>query len=54
MRRDYLIELSDAVIAIKQANGRVKLNQIFRPAAAGAASGSFWGLLIGFIALFVA
>ena len=49
LQKDYLIELSDAVIAIKQPNGRVKLNQIFHPAAAGAASGSFWGLLIGFI-----
>ena len=49
MQKDYLIELGDAVIAIKQPNGRVKLNQIFHPAATGAASGSFWGLLIGFI-----
>jgi uncharacterized membrane protein len=49
LQKDYLIELGDAVIAIKQPNGRVKLNQIFHPAAAGAATGSFWGLLIGFI-----
>ena len=49
MQKDYLIELGDAVIAIKQPNGRVKLNQIFHPAAAGAACGSFWGLMIGFI-----
>ena len=26
MQKDYLIELGDAVIAIKQPNGRVKLN----------------------------
>jgi uncharacterized membrane protein len=51
MQKDYLIELGDAVIAIKQPNGRVKLNQILHPAAAGAASGSFWGLLIGFISM---
>ena len=31
MQKDYLIELGDAVIAIKQPNGRVKLNQIFIP-----------------------
>lgn len=49
LQKDYLIELGDAVIAIKQQNGRVKLNQLFHPTAAGAASGSFWGLLIGFI-----
>jgi uncharacterized membrane protein len=51
LQKDYLIELGDAVIAIKQPNGRVKLNQIFHPAAAGAASGSFWGLLIGILFL---
>jgi uncharacterized membrane protein len=49
MQKDYLIELGDAVIAVKQPNGRVKLNQLFHPAAAGAAGGSFWGLLIGLI-----
>src|SRR6187200_3146129 len=49
MQKEYLIELGDAVIAVKQPNGRVKLNQLFHPAAAGAATGSFWGLLIGLI-----
>src|SRR6516225_890835 len=49
MQKEYLIELADAVIAVKQPNGRVKLNQLFHPAAAGAATGSFWGLLIGLI-----
>jgi len=49
LQKEYLIELEDAVIAVKQPNGRVKLNQIFHPAAAGAASGSFWGLLIGML-----
>jgi len=51
MQSEYLIEMEDAVIAVKQANGRVKLNQIFHPAAAGAAYGGFWGLLVGFIFL---
>src|SRR6516165_2791995 len=49
MQQEYLIELADAVIAVKQPDGTVKLNQLFHPAAAGAASGSFWGLLIGLI-----
>lgn len=49
LQKEYLIELEDAVIAVKQPNGRVKLNQLFHPAAAGAASGSFWGLLIGLL-----
>src|SRR5215475_1431881 len=51
MQKEYLIELSDAVIAVKQANGRVKLNQLFNPTASGAVSGTFWGALIGFIFL---
>ena len=48
MQREYLIELGDAVIAVKQPNGRVKLNQLFHPTAGGATFGAFWGLLIGF------
>jgi uncharacterized membrane protein len=49
MQDQYLIELEDAVIAIKQPNGRIKLNQLYHPAAAGAAYGSLWGLLVGLI-----
>src|SRR5437667_12530363 len=51
MQKDYLIELGDAVIAVKQPNGRVKLNQLFHPTATGAVSGTFWGTLIGLIFL---
>ena len=51
MQKDYLIELGDAVIAVKQPNGKVKLNQIFHPTAAGAVSGTFWGMLIGWLFL---
>jgi hypothetical protein len=51
MQKEYLIELEDAVIAIKQPSGRIKLNQLFHPAAAGAAYGSLWGLLVGMIFL---
>jgi uncharacterized membrane protein len=51
MQKEYLIELGDAVIAVKQPNGRVKLNQLFNPTASGAASGTFWGALIGMIFL---
>jgi uncharacterized membrane protein len=46
-----LIELGDAVIAVKHPNGHVKLNQLFNPTASGAASGTFWGALIGMIFL---
>jgi uncharacterized membrane protein len=51
MQTEYLIELGDAVIAIKQPNGEVKLNQLFHPTRTGALSGAFWGLLIGTIFL---
>ncbi len=51
MQREYLIVVSDAVIATRDENGRVKLNQLMHPAAAGAVSGAFWGMLIGWIFL---
>jgi len=51
MQQEYLIQLGDAVIAVKQPNGGVKLNQLFHPTAAGAATGAFWGTLIGMIFL---
>src|SRR5215813_176054 len=51
MQNEYLIEIADAVIAVKQPNGRVKLNQLFNPTATGAVSGTFWGALIGLIFL---
>jgi uncharacterized membrane protein len=49
MQKEYLIELGDAVIAVKDAQGRVKLNQLFHTTASGAVSGAFWGTLIGLV-----
>jgi uncharacterized membrane protein len=49
MQKEYLIELGDAVIAVKDAQGRLKLNQLINTTAAGAVSGTFWGTLIGLI-----
>jgi uncharacterized membrane protein len=51
LQKDYLIELGDAAIAVKQPNGRIKLNQLYNPTAIGAASGTLWGTLIGMIFL---
>jgi uncharacterized membrane protein len=51
LQREYLIKLGDAVIATKTESGKVKLNQIVNTTAAGAVSGSFWGLLIGVVFL---
>ena len=47
LRKEYLIKFNDAVIAVKTEAGPVKLNQLVNTTAVGAASGSFWGLLIG-------
>jgi uncharacterized membrane protein len=51
MQKEYLIEIEDAVIATREDHGRVKLNQLLRPAASGALSGAFWGMLIGWLFL---
>ena len=51
LQKEYLITLSDAVIAVKTEAGAVKLNQLVNTTAVGAASGSFWGLLIGVLFL---
>lgn len=51
LQREYLIELGDAVVAVKTTEGQIKLNQMINMTAAGAASGGLWGTLIGFIFL---
>src|SRR5215472_7261168 len=51
MQKEYLIELGDAVIAVKDASGHIKLNQLLNTTATGAVSGTFWGALIGLIFL---
>jgi len=49
MQKEYLIEIGDAVVAVKTPDGSVKLNQLFSTTAVGGASGAFWGALIGLI-----
>jgi uncharacterized membrane protein len=51
MQKDYLIDLADAVVAVKDQSGKVKLHQPVNLTAAGAVSGGFWGTLIGLIFL---
>ncbi len=51
MQKEYLIELGDAVIAVKQPNGHVKLNQLVNTTAVGAVGGAMWGTLVGLIFL---
>lgn len=49
LQKEYLISLEDAVVVVKDADGKIKLNQMFNATAAGAASGSFWGFLVGLL-----
>jgi uncharacterized membrane protein len=51
MQKEYLIDLIDAVVVVRGADGRVRLRQMYNMTAAGAVSGGFWGALIGLIFL---
>jgi uncharacterized membrane protein len=51
MQKDYLIDMADAVVAVKDQAGKVKLHQPVNLTAAGAVSGGFWGTLVGLIFL---
>jgi uncharacterized membrane protein len=51
MQRDYLIDLEDAVVAVKDQDGKVKLNQVYKLTQAGAVAGGFWGALVGMLFL---
>ena len=51
MQKEYLVSLEDAVIAVKKADGKVKLHQMYNLTLGGAMSGGLWGTLIGLIFL---
>ncbi len=51
MQKEYLIDVADAVVAVRDQQGKVKLRQMYNLTAAGAASGGFWGTLVGLIFL---
>ena len=51
MQKEYLIDLEDAVVAVKDAKGKMKLYQAINLTAHGATSGGFWGALVGLIFL---
>lgn len=44
---EHLIEMEDAAVVVKNEKGKIKLKQAVNLTGAGAASGGFWGLLIG-------
>ncbi|EFL49816.1 membrane protein of uknown function UCP014873 [Solidesulfovibrio fructosivorans JJ]] len=49
MQKEYLVDLEDAVVAVKNQEGKIKLEQMYHLAASGAIGGGFWGALIGLI-----
>ena len=49
LQKEYLIDMEDAVVAVKNEAGKIKLHQAFNLTAAGAVSGGFWGTLIGLL-----
>ena len=51
MQKSYLVALDDAVVAVKNAKGKIKLDQWHNLTALGALSGGFWGMLIGLLFL---
>ncbi len=51
MQKEYLIDLRDAVVVVRDEAGKVKLRQMYNLTAAGAVSGGFWGTLVGMIFL---
>jgi uncharacterized membrane protein len=51
MQKEYLIDLADAVVVVRDEKGKVRLRQMYNLTAAGAMSGGFWGALIGLVFL---
>jgi uncharacterized membrane protein len=51
MQKEYLIDLVDAVVVVRDAQGKVRLRQLYNLTAAGAVRGGFWGALIGMLFL---
>jgi uncharacterized membrane protein len=51
LQSEYLLQLQDAVVVERTADGKIKLHQTVNPTAAGALRGAFWGGLIGWLFL---
>lgn len=51
MQKEHIIELDDAAVAVRNKDGKVKIEQVTNLTGAGALSGAFWGFLIGLIFL---
>lgn len=51
MQKEYLIDLADAVVVVRDDKGKVRLRQMYTLTAAGAVRGGFWGTLMGLLFL---
>lgn len=51
LQKEHLVALEDAVVVIKNAEGKVNIKQSFNLTAAGAVQGGIWGSLVGLIFL---
>ncbi len=49
LQKEYLLEMEDVVVVTRALDDKVQLHQSANLTALGAASGGFWGLLIGMI-----
>ncbi len=49
VRKQRLLQLADAAVAIRQEDGKVKVKQLNNLVGSGAFGGAFWGLLIGLL-----
>jgi uncharacterized membrane protein len=47
LQKEYVVELEDAVVVVRDTNGKVHLKQAVNLAGIGAASGAVWGGLFG-------
>ena len=46
LQSEYLVDLEDAAIVVRNQEGKVKIKQAQELVAAGAVSGSYWGVLL--------
>jgi len=51
MQKQYLLEMEDAVVVTRDPDGKTRLHQAYNLMGMGAASGAFWGMLIGMLFL---
>jgi uncharacterized membrane protein len=47
LQREYLVDLEDAVVAVRRPDGKIRLKQSVNLAGVSAASGGLWGALWG-------